>query len=792
MPLTWIIGAAEGCDIRVESPYVSGRHCRLTLVDSAWTLEDLSSRNGTYLNGNRLQGVATVTRTDAIMLGRSFPMPWPEEPSKPAAQPLPAEKPPHAAPATVGSVNRIRLSPSKEAFVLGRDPACDAVLDFPMVSSRHAAVERRGEAWWVRDLGSTNGTFLRGQRIEQPMEVKPGDIIGLGSYRISFSADGGQLVEEDRRGEIGVEVAHVSVKIDDRPLLDDISLTVRPGELIGIMGPSGAGKSTLLRTLVGIQPPDSGRVTVGGIDVYSHQDELRGQVGYVPQDDIMHGELTVEQALWFSARLRLPRDYANHEIRSRIAAVVKQLGLEGTESVRIGSADRPGVSGGQRKRVNVAMELITDPPVLVLDEPTSGLASTDALALMQLLRDLADRGKTVILTIHQPSLDILRLLHGVAVVGRDASTEKAGVLAWYGPAYPDAPAFFEPPQGVGVAAATGAEAILRGLESRLAADWRAAYRASPAHEEWVTRRLSGGSSSSRSPREATSSSLLTAVYQCWVLVGRMVLVKLADGWNLSILLAQAPLIAVLIVAVLGSKAAAPLEAASWFDVVAGIGMTTFLMALAAVWFGCSNAAREIVAERAIYRRERMVGLTPGAYLFSKVIVLALLAAAQCGVLLVGVGVGCKLAGGWAFSLAVLWLAAGVGTGIGLMISAAVRSSEAAAAVLPLVILPLVVLGGILLPMPEMPAAVSWMADTMPSRWAFEGLLVNEAAARPILEVPLPQTPWEAALRDVAESWFPAASLRAGRFVPVVMLAGMWMLAIVVSRSLLTDRSLNRR
>jgi ABC-type multidrug transport system ATPase subunit/ABC-type multidrug transport system permease subunit len=693
--------------------------------------------------------------------------------------------------AKVEAVNRISLPREKDKLVLGRDPACDVVLDFPMVSSRHVAIERQGEAWWVRDLGSTNGTFLRGRRIEQPVEVKAGDVIGLGSYQISFSADGSQLVEVDRRGEIGVEATRVSVMIDDATLLEDVSLVVRPGELIGLMGPSGAGKSTLLKTLVGSQPPASGRITVGGIDLYGHRAELRGQVGYVPQDEIMHGELTVEQALWFSARLRLPPDYADHEIRSRIAAVVQQLGLEGTEKIAIGPPGRPGVSGGQRKRVNVAMELITDPPVLVLDEPTSGLASTDALALVRMLRGLADRGKTIILTIHQPSLEILQLLHGVAVVGRDASTNRAGVLVWYGPAYPDAPSFFEPPSGT-AGAVGGAESILRGLESRPAAEWRNAYRASGAHDAWMTGRLSGRSSSSRPPVDRSWGSPLTTLHQCWVLIKRMVAVKLADGWGLGILLAQAPLIALLIVGVLGRKTSAPLDAGSWPDVSAGIGMTTFLMALAAVWFGCSNAAREIVSERAIYRRERMVGLIPSAYLTSKVVVLALLAAVQCIVLLVGVRLGCGLTGGWAFSLLVLWLAAGAGTAVGLAISAAVRTPEAAAGALPLAILPLVVLGGSLLPITEMPDAVAWLADTMPSRWAFEGLIVNEAASRPILETPLPETPWNVRVSDIADPWFPAASLRSGRATPVVVLIGLWMLALVAAGFLLVAEEKRRR
>jgi len=443
---SWLIGSAAECDIQVGSPYVSGRHCRLTLDNGTWILEDLGSTNGTYVNGSRLAGATAVTPADRVTLGSSTALPWPPGPADgPAAATIPLPEP-------------------HRPVVIGRSPACDVVLSLPMVSSRHAILEPVDEGWQIRDLGSTNGTFVEGRRIDGPTPVGTGDVIGLGSFRLKLTGDGSNLVERST-GQSVLEAREVGVAVEGHRLIRDISLVVCPGELVAIMGPSGAGKSTLLATLVGGRQPDEGYVLLGGEDLYARFDEFRGQIGYVPQDDIMHRELTVSQAVWFGARLRLPRDYSDAEIERRVATVIDELGLTGCEHVRIGSADRRGISGGQRKRVNVALELITDPPMLVLDEPTSGLSSTDALALLKLLRGLTQGGKTIVLTIHQPGAEAMRQLDGLAVIARDASTRDVGHLAWYGPAVPDSVRFFE-----SRGRPDDAEAVLRGLATRPVAD----------------------------------------------------------------------------------------------------------------------------------------------------------------------------------------------------------------------------------------------------------------------------------------------------------------------------------
>lgn len=762
MNRSWIIGSAPACDIRPSSPYVSGRHCQLDFDGATWTLTDLASKNGTFVNGSALQGKAVVRRDDVITLGRSVPFPWPEIVESPPAGGSPAKS--------------VALPPVGQAIVIGRGSGCDVRLDFPMISTRHASIEHLEGGWVVRDLGSTNGTFVRGHRITEPVYVHAGDVVGLGSYRLTLSADEQRLLEQDRRDGMAVEVSQLAVKAAGRWLIGDVSFVARQGEMVGIMGPSGAGKSTLLSALVGDQHPVEGGVVIGGVNLHDRYDELRGQVGYVPQDDIMHPDLTVWQSLWYSARLRLPRDFSDEEIRERLACVIAQLGLQGTEHTRIGNADRRGISGGQRKRVNVAMELITDPPVLILDEPTSGLSSVDALSLVSVLRSLAHAGKTVVLTLHQPGLDVLRMLDAVAILAKDDSTDHMGTLAWFGPPLPDALAFFQPPAQSGQAS-QDADGILRGLGRRTAAEWRDEYRRSSTYERWVAARLSGFGSATP---DGTSRrvSTLDSVFQAWVLARRMLAVKFADSWNTAILLAQAPLIALLIAGVFAPKARKPVDVSTWETVSTAVGMTTFLLALAAVWCGVSNAARELVAERAVYRRERAVGLSRVAYLASKVAVLSLLCLVQCAILWFAAASGCRLAASPVFALPVLFLAATAGVAIGLALSAAARSPEAAAAVLPLVILPMVVLGGSLLPLWELPGPAVYVADLMPSRWGFEALLCGEAAAR---------TP-----PDMASPWFPEGEWRTRWFVPPLMLAALTALGVYAANAVLALHEAGRR
>jgi ABC-type multidrug transport system ATPase subunit/ABC-type multidrug transport system permease subunit len=582
-----------------------------------------------------------------------------------------------------------------------------------------------------------------------------------------------------------IEADGVGVDVGGRPIIRDISLAVRQGELVGVMGNSGAGKSTLLAALTGSIPPSRGRVLVSGADLYSHAGDVRGLIGFVPQDDIMHPDLTVWQALWYSARLRMPREYTDDQVRRRIFAVIERFGLGDVMNSRIGSAHRRGISGGQRKRVSVAMELVTDPPIVVLDEPTSGLSSVDALSLMKLLRRLADSGKAIMLTIHQPGVEVMRLMDGLAVVARDRSSGHCGVLIWYGPAYPEAAAFFEPGN-----ANPDAEAVMRGLQTGTVSHWRSAYANSPVHEAWVVKRRSA-EESPLAVADRRPVGWLQGVSQLAVLMRRGLAVKLADAWGTGILIAQAPLMAILVVIVFGGKTTRVVDASNWLETSTAVTTATYLMVLAAVWLGCSSSVREVVTERSIFRRERMVGVGLLPYLASKVVLLFAVSLVQCFLLLVGIGSGCGfVADDWSTMLTLL-LAANVAVMIGLCVSASVGSAEAAAGILPLIILPMVVLGGILVPLKDLTPPARFLTDLTPSRWAFERALVEEAGARPKMQFAEDGLPGALQVVDMAEAAFPESAGRCGDLPPLLVLGAMWCMALVVLIAIMVLRDRRR-
>ena len=738
---TITIGRNQANDIVPSDLDVSNWHAKVIFGSKRTYIEDVGSRNGTYLNSKH----SPVTRArlrleDVIYLGNTRLLAKDIFKKSLDSKTTPVLPDNYDAFKTALGITEpvahglLNLRGKQGSFFLGRGEDCDFVLPYPMVSLRHAKITVCNQTGiTVDDLGSSNGTFVNGERIIRKIRIRPGDCIALGPVWFVLSNDGLSLELATRKGEIVLEGQGITIQLaGGKKILDDVSVAVLPGELVGLMGPSGSGKSTLISALNGYCSPVSGNVTINGRDLYEHYDEFRGMIGYVPQDDIMHADLTVQEALYFSARLRLPTDYSEDEIGQRLQRVINDLGLEGTEHTRIGNAERRGLSGGQRKRVNVAMELLTDPPLVFLDEPTSGLSSEDALSLMKLMRKLVVEGKTIILTIHQPSLEVYRLMDNLIVVGKDSNSASAGQLVFSGPAFPDAITFFQGKAKDGTD--TSPDGVLRGLATRPASEWASKYRKSDYYQRFVANRLQDRSE--HDYKNLASRRRVGGLSQYKTLVTRGLRIKLKDSWNTGVLLLQAPLIAIVLGLVFGPTLSEEVVVGNFADVSRATATTMFLLGFSALWFGCSNAARDIVAERAIYKRERMVGLTVPAYVASKFTILAILCSLQCGILLFIVGWLGSLRASWLFLFGAIFLAALVGVTIGLLVSAVARTSEVAAGVLPLVILPMVILGGVLLPLhdlPRGPIPMHVIAGMMPSRWAFESLLLPEADARPRLD-----------------------------------------------------------
>ncbi|HEU0121647.1 MAG TPA: FHA domain-containing protein [Bryobacteraceae bacterium] len=788
------VGRAPDNNKVLDFPMVSWRHARLLERGGSVWAEDLQSTNGLFVNSpdNRLR-TGQLRREDVLYFG-SYGVPVQR-----LLEPGQLVLGQHAAETSVGG--------TRPHLVIGRDPSADVVVDHPAVSWRHAQIENRQGAWAVSDLGSMAGTYVDGQRVAGTVPVSAGQEICVGHFRFTFD-ETGTLRKKDYRGNFTMEAIDVVVLTPKgRRLLNPVSFSVYPQELVALMGPAGAGKTTLMKALNGYSPlgAGQGRVLFNGMDLSTQFEQLRASLGYVPQDDIMHGQLTVREALYYTAKLRT--DLRDDEIQRRIGTVLGSLKIEDIVDRQIGSPERKVLSGGQRKRVNIAMELMSDPDVIFLDEPTSGLSSHDAEQVVRLLRELADSGKTIIATIHQPSLDVYKLFDNLLMIARDKG-DNPGQLAYYGKAFPQSIDFLNATEAKSARAANkdlSPEMLLRGLEHARSEEWARRYRESHACRQYVTERAG---TSPQPGAAAGKRGTGWGLKQLIPLVRRNVTLKVRDRMQSVLMLAQAPLFAAMLAASFRPETATVFTSIDdWGQFSSRLGTIHFLMVVAVVWFGCNNAARDVVGEVTVYERERMVGLSLPSYVLSKLLVLGGLCALQCGVLLAIVYPSCGLAAPVGALFAVLWAASMVGAAIGLTISSTTKSTEAAIMLLPIVLLPMIIFGGGIKPVHEM-KPMDKLAQVVPSRWAFEGVFLEESRKRKEIYIPrdcdralndqrngcneilaklpgrfsLPEVKAEKSDRDVAERAFPAKGRRHSlqRVLTVLGTMGVLLLGLVLS------------
>ncbi|MFG3496642.1 FHA domain-containing protein [Streptomyces sp. NPDC047886] len=746
------IGRDPASDIVLADVRVSWHHAVLRSDGGRWTVQDEDSTNGTFADGRRVRvqevGDGTVLRFGhsadgpvALLSGRRPPASAPprEPPAAqppaepPAAQPAaPAPEPPTpepvapepvapepvpgapepvapqpvpgapvrpsgvSLPGATGTFRRptsVRPLPT-HTIRIGRGTDNDLVIDDLVVSRRHAELRAAPDGtYWIEDVGSHNGTFLNGTRVERA-RVGPDDIVGIGHS--VFCLVGGRLVEYTDTGEVSLDVQDLAVTVDGgrKTLLDGVTFPVGQKCLLGVVGPSGAGKSTLLGALTGLHPADHGTVLYDGRDLYRDYAELRQRIGLVPQDDILHLQLTVRRALTYAAELRFPEDTAKAEREARVDEVVHELGLDQR-------VDQPvhSLSGGQRKRVSVALELLTKPSLLFLDEPTSGLDPGMDRSVMHMLRGLADDGRTVIVVTHSVlSLDVCDRLLVLAPGGR---------IAYFGPPR-DALGFFGFPQW---------PEAFEAFENDRDRDWAAEYRGSSTHRRYIADAMerplpadAGAAGPPEPPPKAQSwgSQLRT-------LVRRYAAALSADRTFLVIMVA--------LPFVMGAMARALAEGE--FGPESALNVL-LILCVGGVLTGAANAVRELVKERTIYRRERAVGLSRSAYLMSKVVVLGSITMVQAVVLtlvgLVGVplnapdGRGVLLPPLLEITLAVALLSF-TAMMLGLFVSALVRKEEVTMPLLVLLAIVQVVFCGALLAVRGTPV-LEQLAWLVPSRWAF--------------------------------------------------------------------------
>ena len=497
---------------------------------------------------------------------------------------------------------------SRATVRIGRAAENDIVLDDVRVSRNHALVVTLPDgSIEVRDLGSSNGTFVNGRRARAE-RLEPGDFIGIGGQTLQVLEGRLRLVAARNTAWFGA--VDLVVNAGGRRILDEVGFALEPSSLLAVVGPSGSGKSTLLNALTGFRPAESGHVVFDGRDVYATYQDIRLRMGLVPQADILHTQLTVRQALSYAAELRFKRDVPATTRRERVDAVMAELNLDERADVRL---DR--LSGGQRKRVSVGCELLTEPALLFLDEPTSGLDPGNEESLMETLRGLARAGRTVLVVTH--SVQSLHLADRLLVLA------PGGRLAFYGPPSEALPYF----AGLGADAEAGYAGMFQALEERRDVDWKARFRAGHMYRDLVTEPLASADLVAIPVRPNIDPPPPTTpvLHQLGVLIRRYVAVIRADrGFALTLAL-QAPIFGILFSLMFFFNTMLTAEALN-------ASLLVWLLVVGATWLGTSNAIREIVKELPIYHRERAIGLSAGAYVLSKVVVLGLITAVQATVL----------------------------------------------------------------------------------------------------------------------------------------------------------------
>ncbi|NJP07137.1 MAG: FHA domain-containing protein [Chloroflexaceae bacterium] len=443
------LGRASENDIVIPVSTVSRRHAVLQRQRDGYVLLDRESRNGLIYHGQRVKQ-HRLADGDVLRiiddLGNFVHLSYAD-----VHQPPPVQ------------TGTLHFAADQHELTIGRAQDNAVCVNHPMVSAHHAVLKRQGQDVFVLDLGSTNGTYVGGQRVVRA-PIQPGDVIQIACYQFIYREDA--LAPTVTSNQVRLDACNLSVQFDTHVLLNDVSLSIYPRELVAVVGGSGTGKSTLLNALSGVRPATGGTVQINGDDYYAHFAAYRRSLGYVPQDDTIHLDLTVERNLEYAARLRLPADLSAAEIAARVDQVLTDVDMQPQRQQRVGR-----LSGGQRKRVSIAMELLAQPNLFFLDEPTTGLDPGLDKRMMSLLRSLADQGRTVVLVTHATTY-IQETCDTVAFMGR------GGRLCFYGP-------LSEAMQFFGVQTFSD---IYTCLEHDPAA-WEQRFRQSPCYQQYITQRL---------------------------------------------------------------------------------------------------------------------------------------------------------------------------------------------------------------------------------------------------------------------------------------------------------------
>ncbi|MFL6466726.1 MAG: FHA domain-containing protein [Pyrinomonadaceae bacterium] len=735
-------GREADCDVVFDSgsTTVSRRHAEVAFDGRDFVLKDNKSFNGTLLNGQRISTTLPLYHNDQIQLGLGGPVILFNAPNRvapagsslagqrsvPAIQNVVASSPAVESSKTmVANLGRIPSKPlvdasnepqllmtvnfgNKPELTIGRDESNDIRIDGLQISKHHAKLRLSSGEIFIEDLNSTNGVFLNGTRVSR-QAIRPNDSVQIGAFIIKADQSG-SIGVFDARSKMRIDVVNVTREIKGPSgsrinVLDNVSFSIEPNEFVGLLGPSGAGKSSLIDALNGVRPPKIGNVLINNLDLNRHFDSLKQSIGYVPQEDIIHRELSVYRTLYYVARLRLSRDVSSREVEEIVNEVMDVTGLTERKNVVISK-----LSCGQRKRVSIAVELITKPSCIFLDEPTSGLDPATEDRIMRLFKQVAESGRTVVMTTH--AMENVKMFDKIAILMR-------GRLVFYGKPndalvhlkasnFKELYERLEEPVNEGVK--QSGELNRPQLEDQAADEWRRKYLDTPQYKRLVEEPLKQlGVLPKGTSHKRRRLGIFGSIRQWATLSRRYFEVLRKDRLNLFVMLAQPPLIALLTLIVMG---------ANWPR-----DFLYFVIALVAIWFGTSDSAREIVRERPVYQRERMFNLGIIPYVFSKLFVLGAVVFLQCLMLYVPLKffhfVGLIAMPGELAGIPQFWamlLTGFIGISLGLFISSLFKSPQLATTVVPLILIPQILFSGI----GGVPHGLNKVISlTMPAAWSFD-------------------------------------------------------------------------
>ena len=522
--------------------------------------------------------------------------------------------------------------------------------------------------------------------------------------------------------------------------LRNVSLSEGAGKLIGIMGASGAGKTTLLNVLAGIDKPTSGEIRINGIDLFSSASEkVKGLIGYISQDDLLIEELTVYENLYYNAKLCFA-DLNHEEIHQKVMETLTSLGLDQRKDLKVGTVLDKTISGGQRKRLNIALELIREPAVLFVDEPTSGLSSRDSENVIDLLKELSLKGKLIFVVIHQPSSDIYKMFDKMMIM------DVGGYPVFYGPPLEAVTYFKKASNQVGaekgqcpVCGNVNPEQIFNIIEAKVVdeyGEFTSKRKVEP--DQWNELFIENFEEEKvKEVRDLPPLSLKipSRFKQALIFAKRDFLSKLNNKQYMLINLLEAPVLAFILAFIIRYKSS-PDGTHYVFRFNENIPVYIMMALIVAIFMGLTVSAEEIIKDRKILKRESFLNLSWNSYLMSKIIILFSLSAIQT-ILFV-------LIGNWILGIRemtftywiILFSVSAMANVMGLNISSAFNSAVTVYILIPMLIIPQMVLSGLLFKFEKLNELISTkgkvpvIADLMASRWGYEAIAVNQFKTNP--------------------------------------------------------------